>query len=406
MSRRRRLALLLPQFPYDPASGAARNLRSTAELLATAAGFDVACLATTATERGRSMSAATFLRACGIPASADGAVLRFESHGVTYEVLDVGDAATTAGWERDHGERFDAQWSSLLSSFRPDLVLTYGASPADRRRHRLAQARGAKVVFSLQNLAYSARGALDHVDAIVTCSQFVSDHYRRTVGLPSTPLPTPILPDEVIAPQREPLFVTFINPGLEKGLMFFATLAEELCRRRPDIPMLVVEGRGTSEDVIGAGVIGGFDLRRHANLMLAPPVAHPRDIFAATRVLLAPSVWDEPAGRVAVEALVNGVPPIVSDRGGLPEVCGGGGFVLPLPADLRMETPAPVAARDVREWLDLVVRLCDDEPFYASACARARHAGRAYLPDALLSRYAAFFASLVTGERAADQPDE
>ena len=71
--------------------------------------------------------------------------------------------------------------------------------------------------------------------------------------------------------------------------------------------------------------------------MAAPPVPTPADYFALTRVLVAPSVWDEPFGRVAAEAMINGIPPLVSDRGSLPHVVGGdfneggGGRVLPIP---------------------------------------------------------------------------
>jgi glycosyltransferase involved in cell wall biosynthesis len=400
--RRRRLALLLPQLPQDPASGAARNLRCAAEVLASGGGYDVACLGTTATERARRAEPIGFLHESGVdvrvaapPLPGGPPVLRFEAGGVAYRLLDVGDRSP-GEWDAAREAALDAAWAKLLSDFEPHVVLTYGARPGDVRRHRAAQARGARVVFSLQNLAYARpRGLLNHVDAVVTCSRFVSDYYARHADLASTPLPTPILPAEVIAPDHQPLMVTFVNPAVEKGLMFFVRLAEELCRRRADVPVLVVEGRGTSEDVIGAAQMGGFDLRRHRNLLIAPPVAHPREIYAAARVVLVPSVWAEPAGRVAVEAMVNGIPPIVSDRGGLPEVCAGGGIVLPLPERLVLETPSPIFAAEVEPWLEQVVRLCDDEDAYAAACASAREAGRAYLPPAVNETYRRFFDALI-----------
>ena len=40
--------------------------------------------------------------------------------------------------------------------------------------------------------------------------------------------------------------------------------------------------------------------------MAAPPVPTPADYFALTRILLVPSVWEEPFGRVAAEAMING----------------------------------------------------------------------------------------------------
>ncbi|MEO7653426.1 MAG: hypothetical protein ABIZ80_23450 [Bryobacteraceae bacterium] len=43
--------------------------------------------------------------------------------------------------------------------------------------------------------------------------------------------------------------------------------------------------------------------------MIAGAVPKPRDIFQNARILLVPSVWEEPSVRVAAEALVNGIPP-------------------------------------------------------------------------------------------------
>ncbi|GGH41170.1 glycosyltransferase [Microbacterium album] len=44
------------------------------------------------------------------------------------------------------------------------------------------------------------------------------------------------------------------------------------------------------------------------------------EVMATSRTLLVPSVWAEPFGRVAAEALSVGAIPLVADRGGLPEI--------------------------------------------------------------------------------------
>jgi glycosyltransferase involved in cell wall biosynthesis len=159
--------------------------------------------------------------------------------------------------------------------------------------------------------------------------------------------------------------------------------------------MLIVESRGTGGMLVRAGELGGFDLRRHENLMFCPPVARPAEIYALARVVIAPSVWEEPAGRVAAEAVANGIPAVVSDRGGLGEMCGAGGFVLPLPDDLTLATRTPVSAEAVAPWIDLLVRLCDDQAFYDAACARAADAGKMYDHEMVARDYVRFFENVL-----------
>ncbi|MBN8505267.1 MAG: hypothetical protein J0L58_12405, partial [Burkholderiales bacterium] len=68
----------------------------------------------------------------------------------------------------------------------------------------------------------------------------------------------------------------------------------------------------------------------------------------------------EAAGRVAAEALANGIPALVSDRGGLPEMVEGAGTVLPA------EGPDALA-----RWGQALEALADDTHWQA-ASARAQ----------------------------------
>jgi len=103
--------------------------------------------------------------------------------------------------------------------------------------------------------------------------------------------------DDVLAAERQPILVTMINPSPEKGLMVFARIAEEVSRRRPNVALLVIESRGNAGRLAGVALAGGFDFRRHQNILVSSAVPLPKDIYAGTRVLLVPSVWEEPAGR-------------------------------------------------------------------------------------------------------------
>ncbi len=123
-------------------------------------------------------------------------------------------------------------------------------------------------------------------------------------------IPDPIRLDRVIADDPDPRYVTFVNPQPEKGTTVFARIALELGRRRPDIPLLVVEGRGTSDGLAGLPV----DLSGLTNLNRMANTPDPRDFYRLSRAILLPSLWRESLGRVAIEAMANGIPVLASDR--------------------------------------------------------------------------------------------
>ena len=370
-------------------------------------GFDVHAVATTSTELSRQSSASAFLATMDIaPAVNRGGKNRtrpeftFQHRQIRYRLLDVGLCGMNS-WQKLHSRQFDLIFDDELHSFRPDLLLCYGGHPGDAGRYQRAKRQGVKIVFALHNEGYLASSEFFHpIDAILTPSLYLSGVYRATLGLETTPLPVPIDLDDVVAPGRDPIFTTMINPSQEKGLMLVARLAEEMSRQRPDMAMLFIESRGSAGRLVQAGLAGGFDLRRHENLMLSPPLTQPKEIYAATRVLLAPSLWNEPAGRVAAEALLNGIPPLVSDRGGLPEICNGGGFTLHIPAEITPGLARPVEADVVQPWIDLIVRLEDDDDFYQQHSLLARQAGQIYHPDRLVPCYMEFFRSVLQSTRA------
>ncbi len=127
--------------------------------------------------------------------------------------------------------------------------------------------------------------------------------------------------------------------------------------------------------------IPGIDFSKYPQIMAAPPVPAPADYFALTRLLVVPSVWEEPFGRVAAEAMINAIPALVSNRGSLPQVVGGdfsdggGGRVLPVPEWMTFNTTRLPAEQEVEPWYEAVCSLWDDPALY-QAVARAGTADR------------------------------
>ncbi len=396
----RRVLLLLSQSTHDLTSGAAMSMRGIARTLANA-GFSVRALATTAVEGPAAVPALPLLGRMGVRPEVDrrGAVgkgrpvLRFTQHGVSYALLDTG-AAALKDWDFAHGLQFNRLLMNELEKHPPEIVLTMGGAPPDQARRQMARASGAAVVFGLRSLAYLHPLAFDNVDAVVTPGEFVSARYREAIGLRSTPIPPPLDPVETVAPAREAKWFTFVNPSPSKGVYFFATLVAELAQRRPDIPLLVLETRGRGEHLLQAGRQGGYDLSRHPNLRIEPTRLHPRDVFADCRALLLPSLWEEPFGRLAMEALHNGVPTVHSGRGGLGEAAGEGGIEVPILKGITPRTDSPVTPGAVAEWAEMLIRLQDDAAFYEQACGRARASTARYDPAEIARRYVEFFTGL------------
>jgi glycosyltransferase involved in cell wall biosynthesis len=192
--------------------------------------------------------------------------------------------------------------------------------------------------------------------------------------------------------------VTFVNPAPHKGLFLFARLADMLGSRRPDIPVLVVQS-GQSGGSLNN--IPGIDFSRYPQVMAAPPVQTPREYFALTRVLLVPSVWEEPFGRVAAEALVNGIPPVVSDRGALPDVIdgdvtdGGAGMVRSIPSWMTPDGTRIPTEKELESWFDAVCGLWDDRALYESVGARGRQiADQRYSERVSRAKHVEYFTSL------------
>lgn len=198
----------------------------------------------------------------------------------------------------------------LLESFKPDVLLTFGGDSLTRECISRARRRSVATVFSLHNFFYNDLSLFSEVDAVVVPSQFASEYYKDALGLECTVLPNLVDPNRVKVEQNETKYVTFVNPSIEKGVYAFARIADELGRQRPDIPILVVESRGTEETVAACGL----DLRAHGNVFFLSHTQDPRDFWRQTRLCIMPSLFWESQGLVAVEALINGIPVIASDR--------------------------------------------------------------------------------------------
>ena len=318
-------------------------------------------------------------------------VFHFQQGGVPVHIYDSPVARPFQAATREEGGCFLALYERLLDRFRPELLLTYGGDWVAEEIMTLAKRCGIPVVFALHNFAYQNAAFFRPVDAVLVPSCFAQAHYRRTLGLASTPLPGPWDWTRVRCPQVNGRYVTFVNPQPDKGVFVFARIAVELARLRPDIPLLVVEGRGTA----GWLQRTGLDLGALGTISVMANTPDPRDFYQVSRLVLMPSLWWESFARVAAEALINGIPVLASRRGGLPETLHEAGFLFDVPERYTPQTRQVPTAEEVAPWVDTILRLWDDAAFYQQEQRRCLAAAEAWRPERLLPRFEEFFARVL-----------
>jgi len=391
----------------DPTAGVTQSLRTIVEWLADA-GHACHVLTTARFESRVTFTLDEHLRDQGV-GDLDRAsrVVRYQVKGVPVTLLKTRHNDELRP-NRTETKAYLALLDTLFDEFKPDQLIACNGHPMILEAMERAKRRGVTTAFAVRGFGYYDTRYFSHVDHAFTCSQFLTDVYREKVGLVSTPLEPPIDWTTVVAPEESRAFLTFVNPSPHKGLWLFARLADLLGATRPDIPILVVQS-GHSGGSLNA--IPGLDFSRYPQIMAAPPVPTPADYFALTRVLIAPSVWDEPFGRVAAEAMINRIPALVSNRGSLPHVvggdfsAGGGGRVLPIPDWMTFKTTKLPSESEVAPWRDAVCALWDDAALYRAIADRARQiADERYAETVSRRLHVDYFTSLKPNRSPIEQP--
>lgn len=389
------LLCLLPQSPLDTASGAAASERVTCEMLARA-GWRVRVLALTATEATSvlpGLEAITRFGISGVRSSraGDGSPLHdFLHRGVHYSLVDTGPLGVDQA-RRAAVAATDSLLQQELERALPDLLLTYGSSEAEVRRRARVRQSGTRVIFSVHNLAYTHPRAFESVDAILAPSQYAANFYRQHGNQFITALPQPIDVEDSVPAIAGRTFVTFLNPTPAKGVHIFLRLVRACAVLAPDLPFLAVESRGGAAALACAALAEGCQVPTLENLFVARNTPHPAGVYGVTRVLLVPSLT-EAAGRAPVEAQLNGIPVLASDRGGLPETVGRGAIVLPVSdPEIPLDSDSCLAA-----WVRELLRLHRDEAYYQQWSDAALAATGAYRSGDVERNRVEFFRSQLT----------
>jgi glycosyltransferase involved in cell wall biosynthesis len=201
------------------------------------------------------------------------------------------------------------------------------------------------------------RELIPEAAGVVGCSRFICN-YLMEHGIPArlAYLPVHTIPATPLGNYRND-YVAFVNPARQKGIDVFIAVADGMPVER----FCAVPLWATSE----------ADLRRLrglANVDTIGPFEDMDSLWSRTRVLLMPSTWTENFPLTMIEAMLQGIPVICSDVGGLPECSLGVAKVVPTRAE---RTDANRVAED---WIDELEYLQNAECWSRASSAARRAA--------------------------------
>ncbi len=241
--------------------------------------------------------------------------------------------------------------AAAIERFRPDIVVIQTRHSATLG-HAFSK-HGLPVVLYLRNVEFEENeGDVSSIPnaSFIANSNFTAGVYYQAYGIDCTVI-TPTINFEEYRCDTTREFATLINIHPKKGY----EVAREMARACPDIPFLFVEAwtlwDGLFKDIMA-------EIAELPNVTFMRRTSDMSKVYGRTKVLLAPSQWEEAWGRVASEAHCSGIPVIGSNRGGLNQAIGPGGIILP--------HDAPTI-----EWVTALRKLWSDDAAYAELSEKA-----------------------------------
>lgn len=204
----------------------------------------------------------------------------------------------------------------------------------------------------------------EHVSHFVYNSHYTQD--RIQLG-PGSVIHNPVDIELIKRAEEEPGKILFIGNVTErKGIMRLAEAVKDM-----DVTLHIIGDGYMLSKIEGENII------KHGRVEYQELLNH----LSTAEMLVVPSLWPEPFGRVAVEGMAAGIPVIVSPEGGLPEVVGDGGMIL-----------KGVEIEDIR---DTIYVLHENEKLRRDLGEKGLERSKRFLPETITSEMIGLYEELL-----------
>ena len=283
--------------------------------------------------------------------------------------------------EAEHDERYRAI-SNAVKLFKPDVIFTQ-LMWSDVALE-ISDELEIPLIYRVCVTPIGVNFKKNRPSQIITSSPQVSSYIRKEYGLESTPIYPFIEKSRILFKSEEYVgkYVTLINPIPKKGALLFERIVkalpfvnfavvpvwQHLKYQNGDFNRSLIKAMTESLGKRGAEPPTEVDFRDYNNVTYLQPNLQASDLYKNVSVLCVPSIWEEPFGRVAIEAGLNGIPVISSGNGALRDTVSRFGHI----ADVEKLDDWTTKIQSLRKVSKLsmskTVRLCkevyDDEAIF------------------------------------------
>ncbi len=205
---------------------------------------------------------------------------------------------------------------NLYCSKKIMLIVDYGSSISIKARSGILL-RVANCIFAARR-----RSFLRGFDFIINYSHYMADLFA-SYNIKSEVLPPFIdLGSCLASGARDTRYITFLQPIFSKGVQIIS----EIAKRMPEKEFLIVGRISETTKELFNGL---------KNINFCGWSSDVKEVYRVTKIILMPSIWQEPFGMVPIEAGINSIPSIVSKVGGLPEAVGNSGILIDSPWNIE-----------------------------------------------------------------------